>query len=154
MDYDFRPDAVELRSLLNDAVEMYLLARRRAPEEHPLVTRVELAFLVGVPQPPVVYIDFDARPNAEADGDATHRCIAQLQRPKWTSFLLPPKGEKSFRATFPDGSVRETVADDVDRLLADFLLEVLGSADVDRVFDRVTGDRAPGLTVTYQGAPV
>jgi len=117
---------------------MYLLARRRAPAEHPDVTPVELAFLVGVPQPPSVYVDFDTRPDAEADGDATHRCIAQLQRPKWTSFLLPPKGEKNFRATFPDGSVRETDADGVDRLLADFLVEVLGAADARAAQPQVT----------------
>ena len=99
MNYDFRADARELRTLLGDAVDIYLLARGRSPAEHPDVTRVELAFLVGVPQPPSVYVDFDTRPDAEPDGDATHRCIAQLQRPKWTSFLLPPKGEKVFRAT-------------------------------------------------------
>lgn len=152
MTVDLSQHAKDVRSLLSDAVEIYLQSRARSPREHPQVTRIELAFLVG--PPPALYVDLDTRPNAQADGDATHRCVAQSQHPAWRAFLAPPAGEKTVRFEFPDGSQREFECDDVDQEFAAFLKSVLEGAHADGTFDRIADGGRLMLTVTYEGFPV
>jgi hypothetical protein len=150
MTVDLSPVARDIRSLLSDAVEIYLQSRSRSPAEHPQVTRVELAFLVG--PPPSLYVDLDTRPDAEPDGDATHRCVAQSQHANWKTFLAPQ--DKTVRFTLPDGSAREFDRDDVDREFASFLVSELNNAHEAGTFDRVADRGELMLTVTYEGCPV
>jgi hypothetical protein len=150
MNVDPSPVARDIRSLLSDAVEVYLESRSRSPAEHPEVTRVELALLVGPPAS--LYVDLDTRPDAQPDGDATHRCIAQSQQPGWKAFLAPQ--DKTVRFALPDGLSREFESDDVDQEFASFLVSVLNAAHKAGTFDRIADPRELLLTVTYEGCPV
>ena len=158
MRYDFTNDAVDVRALLSDTVDVYLHSRSRAPDEHPQVTRVELALLPGDGTiEPSLYVDFDVRPEPEADGDADFRCIGELHRPAWMPLFF---SEDGLTATFPDGSVRTApdgpgeYGDDADDVVARFLFSCLSSAHADGVFDRVADRDTLKLTLTYNGNPV
>jgi hypothetical protein len=150
MRYDFRADVPIVHEWLRAAVRKYRTDHLRSPAEFPKLTRVELAFLVGTPSPPTLYLDLDDRPDAEADGDATFRCVAELQRPGWSAFLLPPKGDRHFVATLPDGSIREG-DDAADALCAEALAGLLLSAKAAGVFDLLPAAADLMLDVTYAG---
>lgn len=152
MDVDLSGDACEIRTLLTDSANLYLQSRQEAPADHPLVRRVELAFVMGTPQPPVVSVDFDARPDAEDDGDASHRCFAQWHCPAWGRFLS--LGDEIARFTFPDGSVYETDSDGVDRTIGVFLAGVLNDARARGTFDAIKDHDELMLSVTFEGFPV
>jgi hypothetical protein len=156
MIYDFSRDFDEICDLLRDAVEIYLLSHGGDAAGHPPVTRVELAFLCGDgSQPPGLYVDFDTRPEPEADGDADFGSIAQLQLPRWARLMSGDGADRTLTATFPGGSVHEGTADDVDGLLAKFLASALRSAHANGTFDRVAADPSRlRLTLTYVGNPV
>jgi hypothetical protein len=151
MRYDFRADVPIVHRWLRDAVQEYRAKHLRSPAEFPELTRVELAFLCGDgTTPATLYLDMDDRPDAEADGDATFRCVAELKRPGWSAFLLPPKGDRQFVATLPDGSVREG-DDETDAICADALAGLLLSAKAAGVFDALPAAADLMLDVTYQG---
>jgi hypothetical protein len=156
MIYDLSNDFDEISALLDEDVDVYRLSRGRDAAGHRPVNRVELAFLCGDRgNGPSLSVDFDTRPDAEPDGDADHRCIAQLQLPRWTALMFPPKGDRTLRLTFPGGSVHEGTADDLDQFLARFLASTLRSAHADGVFDRIAADPSVlRLTLTYIGNPV
>jgi hypothetical protein len=161
MHYDFSADAADVRALLSDAVEIYLHSRGRAPGDHPQVTRVELAVAPGDGTiEPELYVDFDVRPQPEADGDAAFRFVASLHRPQWMERLFfVPEGE-SLTVTFPDGSSHSppegqgTYGEDVDDLVARVLASCLNDAFAAGVFRRVSDPPGPRLTLTYDGNPV
>ena len=103
MHYDFTADARDVRALLSDTADIYLHSRSRAPDEHPQVTRVELAMLPGDGTiAPALYVDFDVRPEPEPDGDADFRCIGEPHRLGWMALF---KSTDGLTASFPDGSV-------------------------------------------------
>jgi hypothetical protein len=160
MRHDFTDDAREVRALLADAVEAYLRSRRRDPEKHRAVTRVELAFLPGDgTAEPTLHVDFDTRPGASWDGDADFQGIAQVAKPRWLPlfFLEPPE---RLVGAFPDGSVHEApdgqgeYGEDADDVVARLLIAALASARAEGLFDRVAGPETPRLTLTYNGNPV
>ena len=151
MRYDFRVDVPIVHEWLRGAVQEYRAKHLRSPVEFPELTRVELAFLGGDGKTPAtLYLDLDDRPDAEADGDATFRCVAELKRPGWAAFLLPPKGDRQFIATLPDGSVRGA-DDETDALCAQALAGMLHSAKAAGVFDPLPAAADLMLDVTYEG---
>ena len=152
MDVDLAADAREIQTLLTDSANLYFQNRQVAPADHPPVQRVELAFLLGTPQPPVVSVDFDARPDTEEDGDASHRCFAQWHCPAWAKFLSP--GDEVIRFTFADGSVHEADSDSLDQTVGAFLAGVLRDASAGGTFNAIKGHGELILTVTYEGFPV
>jgi hypothetical protein len=162
VEYDFADDAREVRALLGDAVEVYLQSRRRAPAEHPAVTRVELALLPGDrTAEPTLYVDFDTRPGASWDGDANYGCIAEVSRPGWKALFDAGDG---LVGTLPDGSVvaapqgEGEFGEEADDVVARFLIAALEGAREEGVFDRAAepgvARAALRLTLTYNGNPV
>ena len=157
MNYDLSADATDVRALLREAVETYLRSRADALEDHPPVTRVELAMLPG--DVTTLYVDFDVRPEPEADGDAQFSCIAELPRPGWRRLFSPPEGE-NLALVFPDGSTHTppdgegTYGYGVDDTLARFLAACLNQAHADGAFDRISERPGPRLTLTFDGNDV
>ena len=151
MRHDFRGDVPSVHDWLRGAAEQYRARHLQSPSEFPVLTRVELAFLVGQPNAPTLYLDLDARPDAEADGDATFRSVAELARPDWRPFLSPPAGDRHLVATFPDGSTEQATTDEVDGLLGRALAALLLSARDAGVFDSMPAVPELQLDVTYQG---
>ena len=158
MHYDFTQDARDVRALLSDTVDIYLLSRSRAPHEHPQVTRVILTIMPGDGTiEPSLYVDFDTRPDAEFDGEGDFRCIGELARPGWMALF---KSTDGLTGWFPDGSVHTApggsgeYGDDADDVVARFLFYCLATAHADGVFDRVSDRDRVKLTLSYQGNPV
>ena len=153
MRHDFTPDAAAIRAFLARAAEKYTQQHSALPRKFPLVTRVDVAFLVGTPSVPVLYVDFDTRPGAELDGDATHRCFAELQLPQWERVMRPERNEVLI-ATMPDGSEQQADDDGIDRLLGRVLVEAFKAAAGGGAFDTLPMTPDCDFGITYEGCPL
>lgn len=134
---DLRKDAIKFREMLARAVTMYASkhADARAGKKHPPVTRIALIYLLGDGQStPSVHMCLDSRPNSEPDGEYSHYDFARVTRSGWLGAVQLMCNGDNVPVSLLDGTTRECVDDEFEKLVGEFLVSVLVSVRDEGVF--------------------
>lgn len=134
---DLRKDAVDVRKLLEEAVQAYAAKHRASTtaKRHPPVTRIDFIFSLGDSEStPWVHLHFDTKPGSEPDGDPTHPDFARLSREAWLPAVKSACEGEKVAVVQLDGKTRNCAEAGLTQAIGKFLVSMLLEARDQGIF--------------------